>query len=81
MPEWAVGAPADGPLRTLITDGVQVRYATGVHALGADGAGRERDVEARIVFTDGAMRRAAVGAYEILDLDRMAPFVPRFSPR
>jgi hypothetical protein len=69
MPAWSVGEPADGALRTLVTNGDQVRYATGVHPA-------ERD-EARIVFTDGTMRRTGAGAYEVLDLDAMSPFVPR----
>jgi hypothetical protein len=76
MPSWTTGAPEDGPLRTLVTDGTSVSYGRGVPARGKQ-SGESRGAEARLVFTDGAMRRAPVGAYEILDLERMAPFAPR----
>ena len=78
MPEWSHGAAEDGVLRTFVTDGVHARYARGASACegGPDCA--------RILFTDGTMRRARIGAksgdagaYEILDLDTMTPFVPR----
>jgi hypothetical protein len=69
MPAWSQGAPANGALRTLVTDGDRVAYATGVLPFGPG--------EARVLFTDGAMRRAAAGTYEVLDLDAMTPFVPR----
>jgi hypothetical protein len=69
MPAWSVGEPTDGALRTLLTNGDQVRYATGVHPAAKD--------EARVIFTDGTMRRARAGAYEVLDLDAMSPFAPR----
>ncbi len=71
MPAWSRGAPEDGVLRTLVTDGIDAEYARGTPA------GAQRNTkDARIVFTDGTMRRAVDGAYEILDLDRMTPFAP-----
>ncbi len=79
MPRWSLGAPTEGALRSLIAgeDGA-VRYASGVQAMPASNEGRGAG---RIVFTDGTMRRTPIGAYEVLDLDRMAPFVPRLSAR
>jgi hypothetical protein len=71
MPQWSDGEPANGALRTLVTDGVRVRYCRGVQP-SARG-------EARIVFTDGTMHRTPTGAYEILDLDAMAPIAPRLT--
>jgi hypothetical protein len=72
MPAWCVDEPTDGALRTLLTNGDQVRYASGVHPA-ANGEVRE----ARVIFTDGTMRRARAGAYDVLDLGAMSPFAPR----
>ena len=70
MAEWVEPAKkaVQGELRTLVTDGARVVYAAGV---------RETEpTEARILFTDGAMRRAAVASYALLDLGTMKPLPP-----
>jgi hypothetical protein len=63
---WCDGAPAgDGPLRCLRVEGGRGWYRAGVAVL--DGAGA-----ARVVFTDGAMAKAPVDAFQLLDVDRIA---------
>jgi hypothetical protein len=66
MPAWSVGGGAlDGPLRSLSTDGVHVRYARGL-----PGADAWREGAAQVVFTDGGMSHARPEAYELFDLKR-----------
>ena len=67
---WHDGAePLDGPLRHLVTDGAEVRYARGL----PDGIDRAR---ATVLYLDAGMSHAPVDAYELLDLDD-----PRLAPR
>jgi hypothetical protein len=58
--DWAERqAPRDGPLRHLMTDGADARYAFGVPELEAS----DRGV---LIFTDGAMSKAPIDEYELL---------------
>lgn len=69
--DWVRREPArDGPLRHLVTDGEQVRYALGVPEAPARGA-------ATLLFADGALNghRHDVSGYELLDLDTRRPVV------
>jgi Calcineurin-like phosphoesterase len=59
------GAPTDGVLRHLVTDGERVHYALG----GPPAHGAH---EAVLVFTDGGMRETPPEAYELLDVDTRA---------
>ncbi len=64
---WCAGTPAgDGPLRCLIVDGDHGSYRAGIEAPhNADSA--------RVLFTDGAMAQAPVDAFQLLDLNGVAP--------
>jgi len=74
---WHDGAAGvDGPLRHLVTDGRQVRYARGVPAAAAGNDG----TRATLLFTDGGMLFAAPDAYELLDLDTRAAAQPGAHP-
>ena len=64
---WCEGGPAgDGPLRCLIVNGERGSYRTRIEA--------PRDTHsARLLFSDGAMAVAPVSAFQLLDVDRVAP--------
>jgi hypothetical protein len=59
MPEWSVGDPALGAVRTLVVNDDSVVYRSGVH-----------EAATRILFTDGGMNRIPVEQYALLDLSR-----------
>jgi hypothetical protein len=59
------GAPTDGVLRHLVTDGERVRYQLGSPA--AHGPH-----EAVLIFTDGGMRETDPEFFELLDMDTRA---------
>jgi hypothetical protein len=65
--EWHDGAPGvDGPLRHLVTDSREVKYARGVPSQWDKNA-------AGVIFTDNGMSHARAAEYELLDLNTLAP--------
>jgi hypothetical protein len=62
------GAPVDGPLRHLCTDGSNVRYQRGVPVDQARDRGADASL-ATLIFADGGMLHADEAAYELYDLD------------
>lgn len=64
--EWSDAEPAgEGRLRSLETDGTNVRYRRGIHGDATPGS-------ARMLFLDGAMHTTVPEDYELLDLDTLA---------
>jgi hypothetical protein len=64
--EWAAGREArDGELRHLVSDGREVRYATGL-------PNAVDPALAQVIFVDGGMNYARVQDYELLDPHRLA---------